>query len=455
MSKPATKTVSILSYIKQTNDELYELVQEMCIGRIFTPRKGSSGITFLYPDKELVSKLREMQESNPEDAVEAVQALVLLDDISSIQEFAEKKSNIPTFHKKKLPIASIDGKKVVLKNGAEIVPDKMFMSIPDRGNVNVYTITKALVPLDGEAADLSSIKPKNKKTGNTNANLDRKQLFGAVFTKFMTTNRDPAMELIVSLYRWAVSKERRDLAELIASQCSYDTLATIYILLQPNKQGTKYISKEELETFAGDIMGDSDATIADFAAQPVFSYCADVADVYDGIIKMSEEKQDASRIIDARDALKESISKPTAVAMITKFYNEKVSTGIPARDNLSAAEKFAEAELRVLSALTQEDNPDPQELARRYLDCTLDKSYMCSDSQLVANANLGFYYSTVYTIARSDALLYMPAMGAIGSDTSEISTEDVISLHKTMKTINEDRRAKSQKFINKLRKSAA
>jgi hypothetical protein len=58
--------------------------------------------------------------------------------------------------------------------------------------------------------------------------------------------------------------------------------------------------------------------------------------------------------------------------------------------------------------------------------CTLNQSYFCANKSLINTSNVGFYYSTVYLIARSNALFYVPGLGDGGKSLDSITVETAI-----------------------------
>lgn len=449
MSKGVNKHCSILNYIRHADNELYELVQDLCIGRIFVPRRGSPGITFLRPDKNLLKEIQQMASGdNPEEAVEAIQSLVLLDNLPSLRDFDDKKSDIPTFLRKKLPVVSADSKKVSLKNGAEIVPDKDFMSRSDRPNISVYHISKALVAADGETADFSNAKLKEKRGGGDLGDVNsynKRFAFENVLNQTFENAKEPAMELLVALHGWA-SKNNQALAELIASQCSYDALASLAIVLQPYKQGGNvYINRDEWEAFLTAAYGmKSKGNVSYRQIRDVFSFNVNASDNFDALVSANHVV--ASSVSSSISSLSSRVGKPTIVTSLAKFYGAAPKT-CAKRDSNSAKEHFAEAELRVISAILSENEAGKDEVAAWFAKLTLDTPYMCDDKSAVSSGNIGFYFSTVYLIARSDALFYVPGI-VCGGKLSDIANEDVsISICNTLKDARSSKRAASQETI--------
>ena len=151
---------SILNYIKNSDEDLYDIITDLCIARWFTPRR-KNGITFLFPDSALVKKIKKIVgEDEPEKVIPLFKALILDDYLPEPSDFENKKSDIPTRDRKKLPIKNVSGDKIILSNGATLSPDKSFKPRSDRMNMAVYKLSGNLVPTDTEKADYSNLKKK-------------------------------------------------------------------------------------------------------------------------------------------------------------------------------------------------------------------------------------------------------------------------------------------------------
>lgn len=453
MSKGVNKHCSILNYIRHADNELYELVQDLCIGRIFVPRRGSPGITFLRPDKLLLKEIQKMAAGeNPEDAVEAIQSLVLLDNISSLREFEDKKSDIPTFLRKKLPVDRADGKKVKLKNKGEIVVDEDFMARGDRPNISVYILSGELVPPNTEAADFTNAKPKEKRGGADLGEADaynKKFVFENIVSD--TSDREPAMELLMALHKWA-STNKPELAELIASQASYDTLASLAIVLQPYKtEGVTYVDNETWKRFKQAAYGMSGSGV-NYRDDKLYSFNRNVMDDYEKLVDSKHSAADdmSKHVV----MLADKVGRPSIVASLGKFYNSvpRDKLGV-LRGSLSPKELFAEAELRVISAVLLDNEAGKEEVKRWFQKLDLTRPYMCDNKDTVASGNIGVYFSTVYLITRSNALFYVPGMN-LSRDIRAISEETAtIDLNLSLRDSRKSRRQASQDAIEERHKA--
>lgn len=446
MSKGVHKHCSVLNYIRHADEELYELIQDLCIGRMFVPKRGSPGITFLRPDKSLLKEIQKMATGdNPEEAVEAIQALVLLDNVSSIKEFDDKRSDIPTYLRQKLPVMSADGKKVTLKNGAEIHPDADFEARGDRANISVYLISKALVPTKTEDSDFSNAKvKKSKKEGGADFGSSRVTLFEQVLSK-TGSGREPAMEVLVELHKFLAGRPEQ---ALVASQCSYDALASLAVVLQPYKAGEKYLDDSLVTSFIAKLHGPGAKLTKE---EDIFGLTQDVAKEYEKLASDSARmfSSAASSITDKLNHLSKLVGKLNVVQKIKAFLDECKCEGMPAhRVALSKKEKFAEAELRVLSAIAFDNEPDTSTLESLYKNCKLDTPYMCDDANFIKNSNVAFYYSTVYLIARSDALMFVPGVAAGGNGIDRIFDEsNLVCVNEYLAKIRKDARDGSQAVV--------
>ena len=96
---------------------------------------------------------------------------------------------------------------------------------------------------------------------------------------------------------------------------------------------------------------------------------------------------------------------------------------------------LAESELRVFSAIAQDNQTDVHELRNLYRNqCSLDGPYLV-DAENVAAGNIGFYYSSVCLIIRSDGLVYFPGVTVQKNDNGEGdgSLDDVTDEDKVIK----------------------
>ena len=162
-SKKVKKFCRVTKFLEQTNKDLYQALDDLCLFGLFRTR--GRGVTFLYPtDKSYRKKIIDHAYSNnPEKAVDMIKALVLLDYLPSPTDFNNKKDDIPNALHKKLEVDSADANGVKLKSGHKLEVDKSFVPLRAGEPVAVYKISgKGELPLTGAA---STMKYNNKSKG--------------------------------------------------------------------------------------------------------------------------------------------------------------------------------------------------------------------------------------------------------------------------------------------------
>jgi hypothetical protein len=436
MSKRVTKHCSILNYIRHADSDLYELIQDLCIGRMLVPRRNTPGLTFLRPDKALLSKIQSMASGdNPEEAVRVLQSMVLLDNLPTPGDFDDKKDDIPTFLRKKLGVVSVDGKKVNLKNGGECVVDKDFAARNDRGTISVYVLSKELIPTDGEESQFANAKKATRKVkGGAEYQQNKRALFESILKRhcnkeFMDAG-NPAMEVLTSLCDYLKTEGKTEEYNSVVTHLSNDTLGSLAIVLQayrPSDDNMTYVKQDVFSTWAAR----SNNTSAGYSS--IFYYQDDVLDKYHSHMEAGktlcaglESNFKKVQLMTASTSAKVNI-----VGKLAGAYQD-IARGLAGVNAVRGAVlsnrklALAESELRVFSALLHDearDCIDWNEASKLYSDkCNLIQPYIVADKDQIAMSNMRFYYSSTYLIARSCALCYWP--GHSGSSLDEIANED-------------------------------
>ena len=461
--KGEIKYCSILNYLKFIEPELYELIVDSCLTKMLVPKYGVTGITFLRPDKKLLSQL--LEHKNSEEVVPMLQSLVLLEYLADVKEFKDRhdnKNDISTYSKIKLPIKSVD-KTVNLENDAVISPDKDFMHRSDRTNINVFLLSGALVPTEGASVDITRIGKQVKKGGGELGTL-RSDLFNIILRKFCNDKGDPAMELLIALYNWSNEKmidinnnnplcnEIKLLNTSIKRKVSGDSLATLAILLRPlsNEKGF-YLTDSVLQAFKNDMSTYKNEN-GSFIDLPIYTMDKEAKDKYEKLCLSDAYDFINNDIVKQSRNLASEMSKPTAVVKLNNFYNNYSPPNQSPNDEYQKCKPlvlFAEAELRMVSAIAFENyrgKYDYTEMKALYDNFTLDCPYFCVKENINVS-DVAVYYSTVYAIARSDALYYVPS--SKGDDLNNICNDAAfISTNKVVLKILEPKRLASSDLLN-------
>lgn len=402
---------SILNYLKHHHGELYELIQDLCIGRIFNPRKGQDGVTFLCPDEKLVGELKKQAGgSDPETAVATIQSLVITQILPSLSSFS---GDLPVSARdKKISVESADNSKVELTGGATVKDEAGWKARRDRHeSLMVYKLSGSFPKVSEGKVEAKS---KAKKGGADINNKTRQQLFLSVLSQTCRdTKRNPAAELLVDMLDFFgnsadENKNHANCCDVIKSQLSGDTLASLAIVLQPYKNGNnKYVSDEALNAYCTN-RHNPNFNLFCWEPKPIERYNKYMNEYAEKCHKAKETIQSI------QEGVAEKMSKATAVAELNIAYGklDKNLRGV----ELSVQEMYAEAELRVRMALLrlESNNQDClslDECLYLFSECKLDQPVLFGDAKDMAKANVGFYYSSVYLLARSDGFFYLPGIG--------------------------------------------
>ena len=274
MSKAGVKKFCSLSnYLRKVDPNFYDLIQDLCMGRMLIPRKNTSGITLLRPDKNLLKDLqKKAYGKDPMDAVDYIKSLVLLEYLPNIRDFDKHKKDIPTYMRRKLPINKVGANEVTLNNKAKIKPDKDFEARSDRKNIAVYLLSGELVPTNGAPSSgpkKLNKRPKGKVGGYDGENItsgyftgggdfktgtSRREFFSRILKehfKFLydeKTGRDVALEVLVTIALWYKYKNKDAEYKRIINQFSYDTISSLCTILRPyNDNCELYINDSDWE----------------------------------------------------------------------------------------------------------------------------------------------------------------------------------------------------------------
>jgi hypothetical protein len=175
MPRNVKKFCRLSKYLQQTDKDLYQVFDDLCLFSLFSKR-GGRGITFLYPtNKSYRKKIIDLAYSNtPEKAVEMIKTLVLMDHLSSTDEFEKKKDDIPNSLRKKLEVDKGDSKEVNLKGGLKLVDEKKYVKLYSNDNTAVYLLSgSGELPTSGTQSSMKYVQetsPSHTKGGGSSTN---------------------------------------------------------------------------------------------------------------------------------------------------------------------------------------------------------------------------------------------------------------------------------------------
>jgi hypothetical protein len=460
MPSQISKNCSIGQYIRGADIKLYELIaNELCQGGLFYVKKNMVGLTFLRPDESLYKELMSLltNDDTYEKGVETVQSLFILDALHNPSDFNDKKEDIPNYLRKKLLVDKVDGNKVILKNGGVLELDKKYKPKDGNDNTAVYILSKQLVELDTPPTEFSNTKTLKKSVkGGAELNNNRSQLFENILNGYYNTEQtmhDCAMEFIVSMHYY-VSKmsenttnnttnitllnpeEAKNIKELIESQVSYDTITSLAIILQPYKDIKTYINNEQFGKIIQGINGTVGDQLNKFKLSPVYTYVKNPCKYYENLVETCKFSEVSNKIKKICSELSSKLTKINPSNTINLMLGEIKRI---VKDNTSVLGKlrcdspmsllFAESELRIVSAIVQENQVmEPEEVSEiisMFNQHNLNQVYYLTDKEMVANCGKAFFYSVSKAITMSDAIFHLPNYE--GKNKKYILTDNFIS----------------------------
>ena len=157
------KFCRLTKYIEQQNADLYQVIEDLCIGHYFKPSRDSNGITFLFPENKAYTQkiINAAYSTDPDVAVNMIKSLIIYGYYSSTSEFKEGVVNLLN---QKIEVKSADAKSATLENDLTVSKDDKFIPMSYRENMAVFVLSgKGEISLNGP----SSSPEKIKKTGGS------------------------------------------------------------------------------------------------------------------------------------------------------------------------------------------------------------------------------------------------------------------------------------------------
>jgi hypothetical protein len=143
---------SIGTFIRETDPELLEMFDDLCLTGAITGRPRTKGLTFLYPAKDtpIRDALVKLFNTNREDAQRALSSLILTNIFSDGEAFKAFADDIPNRLFKSVPLVS-SGKQVSIgdaKDPLVIEKNEHFKPFTTKQNIAVWNIVKGATFLD-------------------------------------------------------------------------------------------------------------------------------------------------------------------------------------------------------------------------------------------------------------------------------------------------------------------
>ena len=415
---------NILNSIKR-NDNLVKLLGKLDLSIENIVNNNKNGLTFMMPNDNLIN---ELNNDTKQVAIEKIQALFIPIYLPNVESFKSVSDDIPDLLEQKLPelVKEKSSGDTLVFNGGYIADLKSAFD-----NEAVWELTNKLFPTNREKSDGKHKDFTPTVSGGAEYDVNREKLFENILDMYCKEDLKTAntpMEVLSMLCNWANNEKKdTDMYNSICSQLSWDTIASLAIILQPYREDNyTYITDKELSEFC------SYATDASGgAASP--SYSSDLATSLSDYEKHMENTDVKSLVRDVVEARKKAFSVNTRYTIIEninkaqqdiskKMKNmNRRSMSYNEEKNLKKSLGLCETELRVVSAISQEDGPmNMSSMLNLFKKYNLSEVYLL-DPKEMETTNIACYYSTAYLALRSDAMFYLPYIS--GSSLDNVANE--------------------------------
>lgn len=227
MSKTEKTYCSLYTFIKRTNPDLYEILDDMCAVGLFRTR---NDITFLNPSDKLTNQLIELVEKDQsEEAYKHLKSLFIYGKHNSLSK------DVVSYNNKKYG-EDLSGLKQL----------SAFKQWKDSQNVSVFDYKSDKFPKEGENAErppMNRSKGKGKKGRWENDNTK------AVYTNKLMETKD-YKKVIYALNSLLKDIAHTDSMTEIKSVIDPNMILTWYIIVQPGKSKPDYIPHEIFNDWA-------------------------------------------------------------------------------------------------------------------------------------------------------------------------------------------------------------
>lgn len=259
------KYTTLRQWLATHDKELYETIKDAYAISMLNAQKGN-GITFLYPanDNFRAKLIQNIQDCDFNNGVRQLQALLLNDCLQDLDEWHEKKDDIPNKLGNKIEITSVDKNKVKLTNGA-LIKKLNESDIPEDSNFAVWKyVGEVNMPVKGIKAEYKYCGPNKKKIiknksrfSNLKIKTTPKMLAQACEKKTIQSLRNGTyfeknvfMDMVLSYLEY-IYKKNKDLYKNIVKEISYSPEASFYCVFEPYTKESPKLFSEWLNSTRG------------------------------------------------------------------------------------------------------------------------------------------------------------------------------------------------------------
>lgn len=222
MSENKKTYCSLYTFVKRTNDDLFNILDDTCTVGLFRSR---NDITFLNPNETLTKEIVKMvDKGHNEEAAEKVKSLFIYGKHTKLNK------DVVNYNNKKY------------KNDlSELKPLSEFKQFKDNQNASVFNYTYNEFPKEGDEVPRPSMNKSRGKGKKGKGDNNKKMLYTH---KLMNTKNYSTVIYALNSLLGYVKKNDENSFNTVKNLIDPNMILSWYILVQPGKENKPYISNE-------------------------------------------------------------------------------------------------------------------------------------------------------------------------------------------------------------------
>ena len=302
----------LLSYIEDRSQVLDEVIEDLAASWIFNVKK--HGVTFLFPDDDRIAEIQELANTDENAALNALRSHVITDNLSSPIQWNSMRDDIYNLIGNKVPISSVDGRRINLQSGACIELDQEF---PRTANISVYNVLAGNID-EGVKTGGRARRPRAKKVAATVSNaVDvRKALYRIAENTSMNVQAT-CLGYVCSFIQFLISSRRTDVLQCLVPYLDYCPITSFILLFEPSKRQHHFVDTLLLQEWW------ADDTTAPKNARNIFQRTLAASKNFDSIAYKNAGAT-SEALLNLRDEILEQPGAQILLKSVMQAYNDLV-----------------------------------------------------------------------------------------------------------------------------------
>ncbi len=401
--------MDIYNYILENLPDYAEVLADLNMNYLFSIKKNSSGITFLLPTAAMIDQLKSMSASDDDDkiqeATELIKSLVILDHIADLDEMWQKRDDLPNALRMRVPVKKYTKNNIVV-DSAKVTPTQF--DYPSRKNSqNIFAID-GFYNYHTKKSDFSLAVKKDDRGKVPKQVTDyRLDLFSKILVDYKNPNRNPCLEMLVTLLD-AAQESDPVVYKTLCTLLSYDTITTLFIILDPFNPRLLYLNDDLLQVCE-----------RWYTKKKFPFYCTN----YNPVEAYQSHMQNG--VLPYHDDPPYEVDRKNWYSVLVEFQANMRKLADCGRSNNTAERDLYEAELRLVMALLNDNNASLVEIASRLNTYADMKPKILTANRSASRMNQMVAKSTIFLIGRCEASYYFPTFCQSGESIDSIDDNNV------------------------------